>query len=223
MENKILIVEDDQKIARIVELQLQHSGYKVEKAFDGETAFQKIKTASYDLVLLDIMIPKINGLELCRKIRTFSQVPIIMLTAKDDVTDKIIGLDFGANDYVTKPFDMEELLARVRVQLRATVKEEDHPQIKIEDLEICLSTYEVSRGGKPINLTKREFDLLVFLAENRGIVLSREKILEKVWGYDYFGNDNVLDVYIKYIRDKIDKPFHIKLIETVRGVGYVIR
>lgn len=223
VQSKILIVEDDQKIARIVELQLQHSGYKVEKVFDGETAFQKIKSASYALILLDIMLPKINGLELCRKIRSFSQIPIIMLTAKDDVTDKIIGLDFGANDYVTKPFDMEELLARIRVQLRVPVKENDPSQIKIEDLEICLSTYKVSRGGKSINLTKKEFDLLVFLAENRGIVLSREKILEKVWGYDYFGNDNVLDVYIKYIRDKIDKPFNIKLIETVRGVGYVIR
>lgn len=222
MSKKILVVEDDQKIARIIELQLKHGGYEVQVAYDGLQAKNLFISNIYDLILLDIMIPKINGLELCRRIREKSHIPIIMLTAKDDLTDKVVGLDFGANDYITKPFEMEELLARIRVQLRNNTKQKKS-NIIIEDMIINLDTLQVKRGERNIELSKTEFELLSFLACNRGIVARRERILEKVWGYDYFGNDNVLDVYIKYVRDKIDKPFNKKLIETVRGVGYVIR
>lgn len=223
MLNKILVVEDDTKIARIIELQLKHNGYKVDLAYDGELAEDMFNKKKYDLILLDIMIPKINGYELCRRIREKSDVPIIMLTAKDDVTDKVLGLDFGANDYITKPFEIAELYARIRVQLRQKSLETVCNVINIDNLEINLDTMQVTRGGRGFNLTKTEFELLAYLAQNRGIVLKRETILQKVWGYDYFGNDNVLDVYIKYLRDKIDKLFDKKLIETVRGVGYVIR
>lgn len=223
MSKQILVVEDDRKIARIIELQLKHIGYEVEIAYDGEEAKNLFMKNKYDLILMDIMIPKTNGLELCRQIREKSYVPIIMLTAKDDVTDKVIGLDFGANDYITKPFEMEELLARIRVQLRDNIKKEACNVIVIKDMEINIDTLQVKRGESNIELSKTEFELLTVLAQNRGIVLRREIILEKVWGYNYFGNDNVLDVYIKYVRDKIDKPFDKKLIETVRGVGYVIR
>ncbi len=223
MKNKILVVEDDRKITRIIELQLKHSGYDVEIAYDGEEAQKLYNENRFDLILLDIMLPKVNGLEICRQIREKSQIPIIMLTAKDDVTDKVIGLDFGANDYITKPFEMQELLARIRVQLRQ--KSENHKTniLQVEDLVINIDTYKVMRSNKSIELSKTEFELLTLLVRNRGIVLRREKILEKVWGYDYFGGDNVLDVYIKYVRDKVDKPFDKKLIKTVRGVGYVIR
>lgn len=223
MLKRILVVEDDKKIARIIELQLKHGGYEVQMAYDGLEAENLFTNNIYDLVLLDIMIPQINGLELCRRIREKSNIPIIMLTAKDDVTDKVIGLDFGANDYITKPFEMEELLARIRVQLRENTKSKKPNVIVIEDMIINLDTLQVKRGERNIQLSKTEFELLSFLCQNRGIVLRRERILEKVWGYNYFGNDNVLDVYIKYVRDKIDKPFNKKLIETVRGVGYVIR
>lgn len=223
MSKRILVVEDDKKIARIIELQLRHGEYEVHMAYDGLEAEKLFTGNNYHLILLDIMLPKINGLELCRRIREKSQVPIIMLTAKHDVTDKVIGLDFGANDYITKPFEMEELLARIRVQLRDINKKEVCSVIFIEDMEINIDTLQVKRGESNIEFSKTEFDLLVFLAQNRGIVLRRERILEKVWGYDYFGSDNILDVYIKYVRDKLDKPFDKKLIETVRGVGYVIR
>lgn len=223
MGKQILVVEDDRKIARIIELQLQHGGYDVQMTYDGMEAENLFVANNYDLILLDIMLPKINGLELCRRIRGKSHVPIIMLTAKDDVTDKVIGLDFGANDYITKPFEMEELLARIRVQLRDNETKEICNVMVIEDMEINIDTLQIKRGGKNIELSKKEFELLSFLAQNRGIVLKRERILEKVWGYDFFGSDNILDVYIKYVRDKIDKLFDKKLIETVRGVGYVIR
>lgn len=220
MAKRILVVEDDRKIARIIELQLKHGGYDVQMTYGGMEAENLFEVNSYDLILLDIMLPKINGLELCRRIRGKSHVPIIMLTAKDDVTDKVIGLDFGANDYITKPFEMEELLARIRVQLRDNKTKEI---IVIDDMEINIDTLQVKRGGKNIELSKKEFELLSYLAQNRGIVLKRERILEKVWGYEYFGSDNILDVYIKYVRDKVDKLFDKKLIETIRGVGYVIR
>lgn len=223
MDDRILVVEDDKKIARIIELQLKHHGYQVDIAYDGKFGEDSFNRNKYDLILLDIMIPIVNGYELCRRIRENSDIPIIMLTAKDDVTDKVLGLDFGANDYITKPFEIDELLARIRVQLRQKSKKVISNVINIDNLEINLDTIQVTRGGKVFNFSKTEFELLTFLAHNRGIVLKRETILQKVWGYDYFGNDNVLDVYIKYVRDKIDKPFNKKLIETVRGVGYVIR
>jgi DNA-binding response OmpR family regulator len=221
--NKILVVEDDSKILRILELQLKQVGYEVSLVMDGGQAETVFINDKFDLAILDVMLPGINGFELCRRIRERSQIPIIMLTAKTDVSDKVIGLDFGADDYLTKPFEMDELLARIRVQLRKNLNQENYQIINLEDLEINLNTYEVKRQGQTIVLSKTEFDLLSFLVKNRNIVLKREKILEEVWGYDFFGNDNVLDVYIKYLRDKIDKPYEKKLIKTVRGVGYVVR
>lgn len=223
MKEKILIVEDEKKISRFIELQLRHEGYDTETAFDGREALDKIGNYEYDLILLDIMIPRMNGIELCRKVRTFSEVPIIMLTAKDEVTDKVIGLELGADDYITKPFITEELVARIRARLRKKASKLDSEKIKIEELEIDISKHQVLRSGKVIDLSKTEFELLEYLARNKGIVLSRDKILNKVWGYDYFGNDNILDVYIKYLRDKVDKPFSKKLIETVRGIGFTIK
>lgn len=224
MEKKILIVEDDRNIGKILKLQLEHAGYEVEVECDGLAADQKLGRNTYGLILLDIMLPGINGLELCRRIKERSAVPVIMLTAKDSVSDKVIGLDFGADDYVTKPFEIEELLARIRARMRngepgGAGKE----KIAIDNLEIDISSHTVERGGKAISLSKTEFDLLSYLAANRGIVLKRSQILDSVWGYGFFGGDNVLDVYIKYVRDKIDRDFDKKLIETVRGVGYVIR
>lgn len=224
MEKKILIVEDDKSIGRILELQLSHAGYGTFVETDGLLADRRLQRETFDLVLLDIMLPQINRLELCRRIKQRSDIPVIMLTAKDSVSDKVLGLDFGADDYITKPFEMEEVLARIRARLRSAEKT-DRPEkpIVIEDLIIDPSSRSVSRGGKIISLSKTEFDLLSYLAVNRGIVLERSQILDSVWGYGFFGGDNVLDVYIKYVRDKVDREFDKKLIETVRGVGYVIR
>ena len=224
MEKKILVVEDDKNIGRILKLQLEHAGYKVEVETDGLSADEKLREKAFDLVLLDIMLPQVNGLELCRRIKERSSVPVIMLTAKDSVSDKVIGLDFGADDYMTKPFEIEELLARIRARMRAgEASDAAKEKIIIENLQIDISSHTVERGGKAISLSKTEFDLLAYLAVNRGIVLKRSQILDSVWGYGFFGGDNVLDVYIKYVRDKIDRDFDNKLIETVRGVGYVIR
>jgi len=223
--DKILIVEDEKKISRFIELQLKHEGYEIDMAFDGEEALEKIKNQNYDLILLDIMIPRVNGIEVCRRVRKDSTTPIIMVTAKDEMTDKVIGLDLGANDYITKPFEIEELLARIRVQLRNennnTKKEENI--LKVEDLIVNLDSYIVERKGKEIDLSKKEFELLEYLLINKGIVLTRDKILNNVWGYNYFGNDNILDVHMKHLRDKMDKPFEKKLIKTVRGVGFTIK
>ncbi|MDC7127013.1 MAG: response regulator transcription factor [Spirochaetales bacterium] len=223
MTDRILVVEDDKKISRIIELQLRHNGYDVDTAQDGSMAERIFHQNEYSLILLDIMIPRVNGFELCGRIRRESDIPIIMLTAKDDVTDKVLGLDFGANDYMTKPFEFEELLARIRVQLRQKNEKAGSGKINIDGLEINPDSMTVSREGEAISLTRTEFDLLLYLAGNRGIVLRRDLILQRVWGDYYAGNDNVLDVYIKYLRDKIEKPFRKKVIETVRGTGYVIR
>lgn len=165
-----------------------------------------------------------SGMEVCKRIRETSQVPIIMLTAKDEISDKIVGFDYGADDYMTKPFSNEELLARIKALLRRTKKTVDHKGIfEYEDLRINYSTYEVTRGDTLISLSKREFELLDFLVLNKGIVLSRDKILEEVWGFDYIGNDNILDLYIKYLRDKVDKPYQRKFIQTVRGIGFIFK
>lgn len=223
--NKILIVEDETKIARIIDLQLRHEGYETSVATDGETAIKKIEQGDFDLVLLDIMMPTMDGLETCKHIKQCCpEIKVIFLTAKDDISDVIIGLDTGADDYVTKPFVFDELLARVRANIRknasARMKQE---VISLHDLEMNLSTFEVTRGDVAIELSKTEFNLLSYLVKNKEIVFSREMILEKVWGYSYFGSPNVVDVYIKYIRDKIDKNFEPKIIYTVRGRGYVAK
>ncbi|HAT4106960.1 response regulator transcription factor [Clostridium perfringens] len=222
---KILIVEDEEKIARFIELELIHEGYKVIKADNGRTGLEIAERGEADLIILDVMLPEINGLEVLRRIRKVSEVPIIMLTARDAVMDKVSGLDAGADDYITKPFAIEELLARIRTALKKrvfTVK-------KDEDVIICgLLTldkmrHKVMYGDTEIELTNREFTLLQILMENKNIVLTRDVLIEKVCGYNYVGETNVIDVYVRYLRTKIDDVFKVKIISTVRGVGYVIK
>ena len=222
---RILLVEDEEKLARFVELELTHEGYQVEKAFDGRTGLELAEKGGFDLLLLDIMLPGLNGLEVLRRLRREgSGVPVIMLTARDAVMDKVTGLDMGADDYVTKPFSIEELLARIRAALRKqTVQKKEDSLLSCADLTVDVSRHRVTRGGKEIELTGREFSLLQFFMENKTIVLSRDQLLEKVWGYDYLGETNVVDVYVRYLRGKIDEGFEPKLLHTVRGVGYVLR
>jgi two-component system response regulator ArlR len=221
MSSKILIIEDEEKIARFVELELGYEGYTTTKAFDGRTGLELAETGEFDLVLLDVMLPQLSGMEVLRRIRRTSSVPIIMLTARDSVIDKVFGLDSGANDYITKPFAIEELLARIRTALRKTIQED--VVLSASGLLLDVSRHTVTVMGTPIELTKREFDLLHYLLKNKGLVVSREALLEHVWGFDFTGETNAVDVYVRFLRGKIDEVFDIKLIHTVRGVGYVIK
>ena len=220
----ILIIEDERQIARFLELELKHEGYTVEIEYDGRGGLKKAEENEPDLILLDIMLPGINGMEVCRRIRQFSEVPVIMLTAKDETTDKVMGLDIGANDYVTKPFVIEELLARIRAVLR-NKNQSKQPQkdLAAGGLKMDMAKRQVFRGNESIDLTKKEYDLLEYLLRNKGIVLTRDQILENVWGYDYAGDTNVVDVYIRYLRSKVDDEHNTRLIQTVRGVGYILR
>ena len=230
MKDRILIIEDEEKIARFIELELIHEGYEVGKCADGRTGLEMAEGGDFSLVLLDIMLPELNGLEVLRRLRRSSDVPVIMLTARDAVMDKVAGLDQGADDYITKPFAIEELLARIRLVLRrrsgggheaAPVTPDD--QLSCGELTLSESRHEVKYAGNEIDLTGREFDLLNTLLINKNIVLSRDQLLGTVWGYDYMGETNVVDVYVRYLRSKIDEVYGISLIQTVRGVGYVIR
>ena len=226
MSEKILVIEDEEKIARFVELELLHEGYEVTKCMDGREGLALAESESFDLAVLDIMLPGLNGLEVLRRLRKTSDLPVIMLTARDAVMDKVSGLDMGADDYITKPFAIEELLARIRVCLRK--KEAQVPATQSEELirgnlRLHPLRHEVWVGGEQVELTNREFSLLRTLLENKNIVLSRDTLLERVWGYDYMGETNVVDVYIRYLRSKLDDVFGIQLITTVRGVGYVIK
>ena len=224
MPEKILIVEDDSQIARFVELELEHEGYEVKKVDNGYDGINMLKNNEFDLMLLDIMLPGIDGVEVCREVREFSDLPIIMLAAKSELEDKVKGLDTGADDYLTKPFEIEELLARIRALLRRKKGDVESANIlETDSVVVNLDAHTVSRNDEKIELTKKEYDLLVYLIENEGIVVSREKLLNNVWGYDYTGETNIVDVYIRYLRSKIDDPFDKKLIHTVRGVGYVLR
>lgn len=224
MADKILIVEDEVKIARFIELELKHEGYEVDKAHDGRTGLDMILAGGYTLVVLDVMLPQLNGLEVLRRVRKESEIPIILLTARDAVMDKVSGLDAGADDYLTKPFAIEELLARIRVALKKrVVKEQTTKKISINGVELDVDRHEVTVKGEIVELTNREFVLLHTLMENKNIVLGREKLLNDVCGYDYIGETNVIDVYVRYIRTKIDDKYGIKLIQTVRGAGYVIK
>ena len=223
MSEKILVIEDEEKIARFVELELKYEGYVVDKAFDGRDGLEKFESNNYDLVLLDIMLPKLNGMDVLRRIRQQSKTPVIMLTARDAVMDKVSGLDLGADDYITKPFAIEELLARIRVALREAEVSDTQKEIVIGDVKLNLLGRTLSVKDNDVQLTKREFDLLQHLMENKGMVMSREVLLDTVWGYEYQGETNVVDVYIRYLRSKIDQEYKIKLIYTIRGVGYVIK
>ncbi len=222
---KILIVEDEEKLARFIELELEHEGYQVGKAYNGREGLALVEAGSFDLVLLDIMLPGLNGIEVLRRIRHFSKIPVILLTARDTVVDKVTGLDGGADDYITKPFAIEELLARIRVCLRKTAaaSEADQTVLQIDSLALYPERREVKISGDNIELTRREFDLLHYLMQNKNIVMEREKLLNQIWGYDYSGGTNSVDVYIRYLRAKIEEPYNIKLIHTVRGIGYVIK
>ncbi|MGH4137419.1 response regulator transcription factor [Clostridium sp.] len=220
---KILLVEDEKLMSMFVEMELNHEGYKVDVAYDGREGLSAAEENQYDLILLDIMIPGINGIEVCRRVRQSSMVPIIMLTAKSDISDKVLGLDVGANDYLTKPFAIEELLARIRVYQRNKSISNNRDEIKVKDIILDNKAHNVKRRGMEIELTKKEYDLLEMLLINKDVVLTRAQLIEKIWGYDYIGDTNVVDVFIRYLRSKIDDGFEDKLITTIRGVGYVIK
>jgi DNA-binding response OmpR family regulator len=221
----ILIVEDEEKLSRVLQLELEYENYRTVIANNGKDALRLMEEKHWDLVLLDIMIPELSGLEVLRRIRrTDEQTPIILLTARDAVYDKVSGLDLGANDYVTKPFQIEELLARIRVHLRNPIeKKVNKDGLAVGDLTVDLAGHEVRRGGNLLELTPREYDLLVCLLKNKNIVLTRDQLIEQVWGYDYFGETNVVDVYVRYLRQKVDKGYPKAYIQTVRGVGYTIK
>lgn len=222
---KILIIEDELKIARFLELELKHEGYEVLICRDGRKGLEMALKENVDLVILDIMLPGLNGIEVCRRIRMESQIPIIMLTAKDDVSDKVAGLDTGADDYMTKPFAIEELLARIRVALKRkkNQKEPKLDNLQIGDLKLNIASRSAYYKDEELTLTKKEYELLEYMIRNKNIVLSREQLLNHVWDYEYFGDTNVVDVYIRYLRQKIDEKYGIHLISTVRGVGYIIK
>ena len=239
--SRILIVEDEENLARFIELELAHEGYEVGKAADGRTALEKALLEDYDLILLDIMLPQLNGLEVLRRLQQQKNTPVILLTARDSVMDKVSGLDAGAVDYITKPFAIEELLARIRVALKlhgsaagaggAASGEADKDSEKAAregvqtwgELVLDDRSKTVRWAGQDISLTNREFIMLKILLENRNIVLSRDTLLERVCGYDYIGETNIVDVYVRHLRAKIDEAFGVKMIQTVRGAGYVIR
>ena len=216
----ILIVEDEQNLARFIELELTHENYTVDIENDGKAGLDKALSKPYDLYILDLMLPNINGLEICRQIRQKTTTPIIIITAKSETYDKVAGLDYGADDYIVKPFDIEELLARIRAVLR---RQPDKDVLDINGIIIDKDAFKVTVNGHQLELTKTEYDVLYVLAENRNHVMQREQILDHVWGYNSEVETNVVDVYIRYLRNKL-KPFNKeKSIETVRGVGYVIR
>lgn len=223
MAETILLVEDEEKLARMVELELRYEGYEVEKAFDGRTGLERALSGSFDLVLLDIMLPQLSGMEVLRRLRRERSTPVIMLTARDSVVDKVSGLDSGADDYITKPFAIEELLARIRAALRKRTAAPEETLLTAGPLTMNVDKHQVTMKDQPVELTKKEFDLLRHLLENKGHVLSRETLLDSVWGFDFVGETNSVDVYIRFLRSKLDEAFGFKLIHTVRGVGYVIR
>ena len=224
MSERILLVEDEEKLARMVEMELKYEGYQVEKALDGRRGLELALGGGFDLVLLDIMLPQLSGMEVLRRLRRESQVPVIMLTARDSVVDKVAGLDSGADDYITKPFAIEELLARIRAALRGKGGQAaQNVPLAAGPLVLDVEKHQVTVRGQNVELTKKEFDLLRHLLENKGRVLTREALLDAVWGFDFVGETNSVDVYIRFLRSKLDDAFWLKLIHTVRGVGYVIQ
>ncbi|WP_156130877.1 response regulator transcription factor [Paenibacillus sp. FSL H7-0357] len=228
MVHSILIVEDEVKISRLLELELTYEGYHVEIAENGRDGLEKALAQGWNLIILDIMLPELNGVEVLRRLRKVdAYTPVILVTARNSTSEKVAGLDQGANDYITKPFEIEELLARIRANIRLGGEKSNSPQepsiIQINNLIINKHTRDVIREGQKIELTPKEFDLLVFLTENKNQVLNREQIINHVWGYDFVGDTNVVDVYILYVRKKIDSGFKNKLIKTIRGIGYCIK
>lgn len=226
--SRILIIEDEENLARFVELELKHDGYETDVELDGRQGLDAALNQDFDVILLDLMLPELNGLEVARRVREVKDTPIIIMTARDSVIDRVSGLDHGADDYIVKPFAIEELLARVRALLRRISIEDDansvhQTTVTYKDLTIEKENRVVRRGDEVINLTKREYELLLILMENINVVMSRKELLSKVWGYDSKVETNVVDVYIRYLRNKIDRPGEKSYIQTVRGTGYVIR
>lgn len=221
---KILVIEDEIKIARFVQLELEHEGYEVVLEHNGRTGLERVLSAKFDLVLLDVMLPSLNGMEVLRRLRQTSDIPVIMLTAKGDIMDRVQGLDSGADDYIVKPFAIEELLARIRKVFKLKLPSSEKQNIlEAGALSLDMNKHTVFYAGQAVELTKTEFDLLKYLLLNKENVLTRDQILEKVWGYDYPGGTNVVDVYIRYLRSKLDERFNVRLIHTVRGVGYQLK
>jgi DNA-binding response OmpR family regulator len=228
LSNDVLIVEDENKIARLLELELTHEGYTVTLADNGREGLDKALSKEWGLIILDIMLPELNGIEVLRRLRKVDiRTPVIVVTARNTTPDKISGLDQGANDYITKPFEIEELLARMRAALRNRSVEpalKELPSLlRIDNLTVNKVSRDIIRNKRRIELTPKEYDLFLFLLENKNHVMSREQIINHVWGYDFVGDTNVVDVYIRYIRKKIDHEFEINLIHTIRGVGYCVR
>lgn len=220
-KKKILIVEDEAQISRFLQLELEHENYACTACADGREALNTALANDFDLIILDVMLPSLNGIEVLRRLRLEKQTPVIILTARDQVVDKVNGLDIGANDYMTKPFAIEELLARIRLHTkRATAAS---GVVTCGKLTVNPDARVASYDGRQIDLTKKEFDLLEYLMNNRNVVVSREKLLDAVWGFDFYGSTNVVDVYVRYLRSKIDNVYGVTVIETVRGAGYVIR
>ncbi|MEA5049449.1 MAG: response regulator transcription factor [Eubacteriales bacterium] len=223
---RIFILEDEPEITRFLTLELQHEGYSVSSCANGRTGLETLLAEKFDLVLLDVMLPELNGIEVLRRLRRESAVPVILVTARDAVMEKVNGLDMGANDYITKPFHIEELLARIRMVLRTSdlsAQSSQEDALSIGDLVLTPSSHQVTRAGEIIELTKTQYDLLEYLLRNRDIVLTRDQILSRVWGYEYAGNSNVVDVYVRYLRNRIHDSDESRIIETVRGIGYVLR
>jgi two-component system response regulator VicR len=231
MDKKILVVDDEKPIADILQFNLKKEGYEVVCAYDGNDALDKVEEIKPDLILLDIMLPQRDGIEVCREVRKKYDMPIIMLTAKDSEIDKVLGLELGADDYVTKPFSTRELIARVKANMRRhqqiaskTEEEDESNEIEVGSLIIHPDAYVVSKRGETIELTHREFELLHYLAKHIGQVMTREHLLQTVWGYDYYGDVRTVDVTVRRLREKIeDNPSHPTWIVTRRGVGYYLR
>ncbi|MGQ3481407.1 response regulator transcription factor [Paenibacillus sp. TY11] len=233
MEKSVLVIDDEEKISRLLQLELSHEGYAVEIAQTGREGLEKALARTWDIIILDVMLPEMNGVEVLKQIRKVdNHTPVIMVTARNTTSDKVSGLDEGANDYITKPFEIEELLARMRASMRhqleptaTALQEEDKPlsRLQVDSLVLERKTRSVVREGKRIELTPKEFDLLLYLMEHKNQVLQRDQMIQDVWGFDFVGDTNVVDVYIRYVRKKIDHGYKKKLIKTVRGVGYCIR
>ena len=220
---RILLAEDERSLSRAVTALLERNHYAVDVVYDGAEALDYLEGGNYDALILDIMMPKVDGLEVLRRLRRESAMPVIMLTARDTVVDKVSGLDMGADDYISKPFAIEELLARIRAALRKRTTAPEETLLTAGPLTMNVDKHQVTMKDQPVELTKKEFDLLRHLLENKGHVLSRETLLDSVWGFDFVGETNSVDVYIRFLRSKLDEAFGFKLIHTVRGVGYVIR
>lgn len=223
MSERILVIEDDLQIADLLRRGLIYEGYTVEVAADGETGLTAARDRPPDIVLLDLMLPGVDGLTVCRRLRAAGELPILILTAKEAVPDRVAGLDAGADDYLIKPFSFEELLARVRALLRRQQRNATQDELRFADLSLNLSSREVQRGDRRIELTAREFELLTLFMQNPRQVLTRDVLYDRIWGYDFGGESNIIEVYIRYLRSKLEEGGASRLIHTVRGVGYALR